>query len=117
MKLRDKQENALGDVRQEEQKADIALIKTSSSTLNEINTVSLNINQEDIKNDTYKPLNDQDINAESDIHDPNFHCHNYISISNAIVDINHFGLYRAQCEHSYSGKRYFKKLLGKVHNI
>jgi len=52
MKLRDKQENALGDVRQEEQKADIALIKTSSSTLNEINTVSLNINQEDIKNDS-----------------------------------------------------------------
>lgn len=42
---------------------------------------------------------------------------NYISNPNAIIDINHLGFYRAQCEHSYSGKEHFKMHLGRVHNI
>lgn len=49
---RDKQKHVLGDVKQEKQKADIALLNTSSSTLNESNAFSLNIKQEDTKNDS-----------------------------------------------------------------
>ncbi|KAL9549506.1 hypothetical protein PS6_006039 [Mucor atramentarius] len=51
MKLRNRKKRVLGNVKQEEQKADIALISTSSFTVNEPITCDVHIKQEDTKND------------------------------------------------------------------
>ncbi|EPB91973.1 hypothetical protein HMPREF1544_01267 [Mucor circinelloides 1006PhL] len=52
MKLRDKQKRVSNDIKQEDKKAVINLIDTPSSALNESNTCSFNIKQEDTKNDS-----------------------------------------------------------------
>ncbi|KAL7313452.1 hypothetical protein PS15m_012346 [Mucor circinelloides] len=51
MKLRNRKKRVLGNVKQEEQKADTALNSTSSFTVDESSTRDIHIKQEDTKND------------------------------------------------------------------
>ncbi|KAL7313770.1 hypothetical protein PS15m_012357 [Mucor circinelloides] len=51
MKLRDRKKRVLGDIKQEDRKPDLTLINTTPSTVNESSAWSLNIKQEDTKND------------------------------------------------------------------
>ncbi|KAL9554232.1 hypothetical protein PS6_003520 [Mucor atramentarius] len=52
MKLRDRKKRILGDIKQEDRKPDLTLINTTPSTVNESSNWSLNIKQEDTKNDS-----------------------------------------------------------------
>ncbi|EPB83839.1 hypothetical protein HMPREF1544_09413 [Mucor circinelloides 1006PhL] len=51
MKLRNRKKRVLGNVKQEEQKADTALNSTSSFTVDELSSCDVHIKQEDTKND------------------------------------------------------------------
>ena len=51
MKLRNRKKRVLGNIKQEEQKADTALNSTSSFTVDESSTCDIQIKQEDTKND------------------------------------------------------------------
>ncbi|EPB83832.1 hypothetical protein HMPREF1544_09406 [Mucor circinelloides 1006PhL] len=51
MKLRDRQKRVLGDVKEEDNKAGLTLINTSSSTVNVPSSWNRDIKQEDTKND------------------------------------------------------------------
>ncbi|KAL9555550.1 hypothetical protein PS6_002794 [Mucor atramentarius] len=51
MKLRNRKKRVLGNVKQEEQKADIALVSTSSFAVDDSSTCDIHIKQEDTKND------------------------------------------------------------------
>ncbi|KAL9554231.1 hypothetical protein PS6_003519 [Mucor atramentarius] len=52
MKLRDRKKRVLGDIKQEDRRPDLTLINTTPSTVNESSNWSLNIKQEDTKNDS-----------------------------------------------------------------
>ncbi|KAL9539857.1 hypothetical protein PS6_011017 [Mucor atramentarius] len=138
MKLRNRKKRVLGNVKQEEQKADTALNSTSSFTVDEPSTCDVHIKQEDTKNDN-SPLQQNDrfgkegyyyqcdickqrmpniqsvMQHRNSIHNVKHTCPSMVKDINTEPDIHDPNFFCKSCEVKYNDRDGYRKHLKAAH--